>query len=143
MSSLNISNCSTDEEDLKIEQSVLAELKEKEKRSNLTKKKIKEEDLEIFATKESFYLSPVKKYLKYKKKRAQYKKIHSESKFKYHSIVAREVVWKYFRKRMFSKLLNTAIFSAGLYFFYTSGLKDKIIDGFKFIYSKFKSIALK
>jgi hypothetical protein len=133
------SNYSTEDEDYQIEQAVLKELKEREKRKELTKKKIKEDELELYLPKESFYLTPVKKYLKYKRKKAEYKNIYNnEGKLKYHWVVAKEVVWKYFKKKLFKKLLNAAIFSAGMYVFYNSGMKDKLVNFVKFLFSKFK-----
>ena len=144
------SNYSTDDEDYQIEQAVLKDLKEREKRKDLTKKKIKEDELEIYLPNQNIYLSPVKKYLKYKRKKAEFKNIYNnEGRFKYHWIISNQLIWKYFKKKLFNKLLNAAIFSFSMYVFYKSGMKDKVLTfisglidkldtSIKFVYRKIK-----
>ena len=125
--------------DEEIEKTIFQELEEK-KKNILSKRKGKEEELEAYKVKSNFYVSPVKQYLKYKKKKAQYKKLHHENKLKYHLTIHREVIWKYFRKKMLWKLVSAVGFSTVMYFFYSSNLKNKIVDIFKFSYGKFKSL---
>ncbi len=127
---------STDEE---IEKFILKELEEK-KQNVLKKIKEKEQDYLIFKYKNNFYLSPFKQYLKYKRKKTQYRELYNQNKLKYYFTINRELVWKYFRKRLLSKLISAVLFSSGMYFFYATGADKKLLTFMKNFYRKIVNI---
>lgn len=127
---------STDEE---IEKFIIKELDEK-KLSLINKIKEKEEDYAMFKYKNNFYLSPFKQYLKYTRKKSQYKQLYNQNKLEYYFTINRELVWKYFRKRLLSKLINAAAISGGMYFFYATGADKKLVSILKHFYLKLVNI---
>jgi hypothetical protein len=106
-------------------------------------KKLKEK----YAIKENPFNCPVRNYMKYKRKLAQYDDLYSKSKLSYYSLLGKNLTFRYIRKRLFPTFVNMLMMIFGLYFSKKSGLldfilrlKDKTLDKLSFIYLKLKSI---
>ena len=118
---------SVNDKDAAIVKRVEAELNEK-MMTKLKERKKNAEELEIFEVKENFCLSPVKKYLKYKRKKREYKKIYQESVFNYYFTIKLNLIWKFVKKNMLRQIATAACFSLGFYLFYNWGIKEKLIN---------------
>ena len=122
-----------------IEKRIEAEINEK-MMNRLKERKNKSEEFEIFEVKENFYLSPVKKYLKYKEKKRKYKNIYQQSALKYYFNIKLHLIWKFIKKNLFRQIIVTAMFSFSLYFFYNWGIKDKLTNWIKPVWYKLKGM---
>lgn len=131
--------------DLAMEKSIEAELNEKESKLLKKRKEKIEEDFDLYKLRENFYSTPIKKYLKYKKKRNEYRKLYHHSRFKYYTKIKLCLIGKMIRKQLFSKLLYSVAFSIGTFILLkNTRLGISIVDYFEKHFNKlvnyFKSL---
>lgn len=106
-------------------------------------KKLKEK----YAIKETPFSTPIRNYMKYKRKLVHYDNVYAKSKLAYYSLVGKNITLRYIRKRLFPTFVNMFLMMFGLYFSKKSGLldyilslKDKTFNVFSLIFLKLKSI---
>lgn len=141
MSNFNILELTQEEKELEniVEEEVT--VKEIEK-FNKKQKFFKQYDNLVI--KENIYTCPMKKYTKYKIKKAYYDRLYKESRFKFLFRIKYNLGCKLIRKKLFKNIKSALMFSVGLFFFYKTGVYewtfDKLEKLFNRIMNLFKTI---